>query len=233
MPTNQTSGAASSADSADSAEGPIGQGNYVVKQGDCIESIAFTHGLFWETVWNDPDNEELKRVRQDPNVLLPGDKVRVIDLRKKQEAGALENRHRYRRKGVPSILRMQLLEDGEPRSSVNYILKIDGKSFTGTTDDQGCFEQVLPPSARSGKLKIDGEEGEEYTLNLRHIDPIEQLSGVQARLSNLGFDPGGVDGKMRPTTEIALSMFQERHGLENTGEPDQATRDKILELHGC
>ena len=230
MPANSSSG--STSDSSDS-DGPIGQGNYVVKQGDCIESIAFNNGLFWETVWNDPDNEELKRVRKDPNVLLPGDKVRVIEKRKKQDPEALEQRHRYRRKGVPSILRMQLLEDGEPRANVNYILKIDGKSFTGATDDQGRFEQVLPPAARSGKLKIEGEEGEEYTLNLRHIDPIEQLSGVQARLSNLGFDPGGVDGRMRPTTETALNMFQERNGLEITGEPDQPTRDKLLELHGC
>ncbi|MFH1075402.1 MAG: hypothetical protein V1753_00935 [Pseudomonadota bacterium] len=51
--------------------------DYIVKQGDCIESIAFKHGLFWETVWNHPNNQQLKQERKNPNILLAGDKVFV------------------------------------------------------------------------------------------------------------------------------------------------------------
>ena len=62
---------------------------------------------------------------------------------------------------------------------------------------------------------------------------ITELSGLKQRLFNLIFDPGDFGDKMTPELASALSAFQKKHGLEETGEPDQATRDKLLELHGC
>lgn len=222
----------SSTNSSTAAE-PVGQGDYVVQKGDCIESIAFEHGLFWKTVWNHLQNAELKRARKDPNVLLPGDRVHLIEKRKKQEAGDPEQKHRFKRKGVPSILRMQLLNEGQPRANLKYVLEIDGITYTGNTDGDGRLKQTLPPNARTAQLKL-GDDGQEcYTLKLRHIDPVSSLTGVQARLSNIGYDPGPIDGKMRASLEAALTLFQEKYDLKITGEPDQATQDKLLEVHGC
>ena len=50
---------------------------HVVRQGECIESIAHDHGLFWPTVWNHPKNRELRQRCAAPNVLAPGDTVAV------------------------------------------------------------------------------------------------------------------------------------------------------------
>ena len=58
--------------------------NYQVKQGDCISSIAFEHGFFGDTIWNHPNNKDLKTKRQDPNILMPGDMVFVPDKRLKE-----------------------------------------------------------------------------------------------------------------------------------------------------
>jgi hypothetical protein len=210
--------------------------NHTVAQGDCISSIAEKNGLFWETVWNHPENSELKEKRKDPNILLPGDVVFVPDKQMKEESGATEQCHKFRKKGVPAKIRLQILDDDdEPRADEPYILEIDGKAISGQTDSEGVIEQFIPPNARKGKLLV-GEEQEEYLLDLGHIDPIDTVAGVQVRLQNLGYDCGGADGKLGSKTRAAILEFQQKHELEEieeTGEIDQATLDKLEEIHGC
>ena len=74
---------------------------YIVKQSDCISSIAFKYGFFPDTIWNDSKNSKLKQDRKDPNVLLPGDEVYIRDKEEKEESCASEERHSFRKKGVP------------------------------------------------------------------------------------------------------------------------------------
>ena len=117
--TNETTGQRS--------QGPIGAGDYVVKQGECLDSIAFAHGFLRDTLWNDAANAEIKSVRTDPNVLLQGDRLTIPNLRGKEETGATKKRHLFNRKGTPIKLRLQLLgEKDKPRSKEPYLLEIDG-----------------------------------------------------------------------------------------------------------
>jgi hypothetical protein len=213
-------------------EGPVGNQGHVVQQGECIESIAFEHGLFWETVWNDPQNSELKRIRKNPNALLPGDKVFVREKKLKEIACAHGHRHRFKRKGVPSILCLQILDDGEPRADQPYIIEIDGKSFSGRTDAQGRLEQTVFPNANEGKLTVgEGESQTEYELLLRNLDPVDEISGAQGRLANLGYDPGPPDGRLSLKTQAALQGFQADHGLQITGRLDETTANKLAEVY--
>jgi hypothetical protein len=86
--------------------------DYIVEQGDCISSVAYERGFFWETLWNHLDNGDLKQQRKDPNLLMEGDAVHIPDLNLKTVSGATEKKHTFKLKGVPAKLRLQVF-DGE------------------------------------------------------------------------------------------------------------------------
>jgi N-acetylmuramoyl-L-alanine amidase len=204
---------------------------YKVKKGDCISSIAYKHGLFPDTIWDDLKNSELKDQRKDPNLLMPGDVVYVRDKEERQESGATEQLHRFRRKGVPEKLVIQFKVNNKPRADEAYVLEIDGMLSDGMTDGDGKVDVWIPPNAKKGKI-VFREKGDEYALELGHLDPIDELSGVQERLQNLGFYDGRIDGEMNEDLRQALLTVQERHDLEPTGEPDEKTLEKIVQEHG-
>lgn len=215
------------------SRGPVGQSGYVVRAGDCIESIAYKHGLFWETIWNHPNNQELRAANRDPNALLPGDRVFVPEIQSKKEAGETKLRHRFRRKGVPSKLRIAFKdEDDKPRAGIPYVLEIDGVLISGKTNDAGVVEHSISPDAKTGKLILKCEDGkEEYELKLGHIDPIDEVSGVKERLTNLGFECGPWDGEFGPVLEEAIRAFQKKYGLTITGELDEQTLQTLESEH--
>jgi hypothetical protein len=203
---------------------------YTVKQGDCIASIAFKHGMFPDTIWDDSKNSDLKKKRKDINVLLPGDELYIRGKEEKEESCASEERHRFRRKGVPEILKLQLLYAGKPRAEINYTIIIDGISVSGATDEEGRLEHPIPPDAKEGEL-ILGED-EKYQLFLGNLDPIHEVSGVQGRLRNLGFYNGSIDGELTDETVQAIQDFQVENELEPTGEPDSQTLDMLKKRYG-
>jgi N-acetylmuramoyl-L-alanine amidase len=205
-----------------------------VQAGDCIESIAFEHGFFWKTLWDHAKNHELHKVRKDPNVLLAGDRVFVPELQLKQEEGATERRHRYKRKGVPSKLNITLKDEHDrPRAHEKYILEIDGQTFAGTTDASGSLQHPIPPNARRGTLRFGPNGERQIPLVLGDIDPITEVSGVQGRLNNLGYECGPINGQANEETRSAIRSFQQAYGLQETGEMNEETRNKLQEIYGA
>jgi len=233
---DKTSGQTGSTDDdGDSQQaGPVGQGDYVVRDGDSIPSIAKDHGFFWETLWNDPNNEELKTVRKNPNVLLAGDRVTIREKERKDESLAAEKRHRFRRKGEPAQLNVCLKVAGEPIANTAYKLEIDGEPYPdGTTDAAGNVSVPIPGNAQKATLTVgEGEEASEYVFQIGGTKPVSQLAGVQQRLYNLGFTPIELDGQLGMLTEKALRRFQAENGLPQTGKPDKTTVDLIESQHG-
>lgn len=234
--------------------GPVGQGDYIVREGDCMSSIAKDSGHFWGTLWNAPENEELREVRKNPNTLLPGDKVFIPELRPKEEACETEARHRFIRRGEPAKLRLRLVrgpsqflpdnDDGvppgklaqdQPWANVPYKLVVDGRTFEGTSDGDGWIEVNIPGNATKGKLLLHPGEPEEIEMpvELGQLAPISELKGVMQRLENLGLRSGN-PGTYRMTPEVreAVRKFQQQHGLPATGELSDETRQKLVEVHG-
>jgi hypothetical protein len=212
----------------------VGGGHYEVEQGECIKSIAYDHGLFWETLWNRSENAQLKQKREDPSVLFPGDVVFIPDRKEKSESGQTDRRHRFRRRGVPASTGLQLICNGEPLPNKDYWLEIDGELSTGITDGEGRLVHTIPPNARRGRVTVRmGKDEAEFDIVLGEVDPRTEISGVQQRLRNLGWDNVPLDGELGPDTLDAIREFQEDRGLEITGELDPPTLERLRKEHGA
>jgi hypothetical protein len=235
-------GNSSNGSGADEVARPLGQGEYVVSERECLNSIARKTGFFWQTLWNHPENAELRRARKDHNILMPGDRVYIPELSIKEEARATEQRHRFVRKGMPSKIKVRLLDldSPEPYANKRYILNVDGRLHEGTVDGDGYVELPIDPGAQSAVLTVgDGEAAEIFELNVSGLDPIESPRGAQQRLQNLGFLLAGSPQDEWDDESIeALKKFQAAYVIETdderpSGVYDEKTQRKLRETHGC
>jgi N-acetylmuramoyl-L-alanine amidase len=205
---------------------------HVVRPGDCLSLIAFEHGHIVETVWNAPENEELRKLRGTPYVLAEGDSVFVPDLRRKSMECATGARHVFRRREVPEIFRLELRSWGAARAGLAYAVTFRAPSgetsYSGTTDDQGGLQHFIPPNATGGTLTIG--EDERYELQLAHLAPLSTDRGVRQRLFNLGYlaAQDGDDDALR----AAVAAFQEEGGLKGRGTLTDETREALQKAHG-
>ena len=202
----------------------------IVSLGDSIASLAKDNGFFPDTIWNHPQNAGLRAKRKSQNQLFPGDEVFIPELRKRTETRGADSSYKFHRKGVPAKLVLQLRKLGQPRKGEPYVLIIDGTSYKGTLDGDGKLQQFIPPNAKSGQLVLSGGK-EIIPINVGYLNPIDELSGAQQRLNNLGFFCGNEDGTMDDQTSSAIQNFQLKNGLPTSGQMDGATKAKLLELH--
>jgi N-acetylmuramoyl-L-alanine amidase len=99
------------------------------------------------------------------------------------------------------------------------------------------LDERISARAARGELRIwpPGTEGPAggvvFALALGALDPVEEITGVQARLNNIGYHCGRIDGIVGPATRRALRDFQAHQGLDLTGAPDEPTRRRLREMH--
>jgi hypothetical protein len=207
--------------------------DHVVKQGECSASIAKEHGFrTWETIWDHPANAALREQRRDPYVLYPDDVVVVPEKRQKDVAAATERTHVYRVKTLKTRLRVRMLHNGRPLAGEPFELEVGGRKTLGSTDGDGKIDVEIPADALTGRLLLV-RRGEEYPLGLGHLDPVDTITGAQARLGQLGLYAGRVDGDMGDYTRDALRSFQRRSSLSPTSELDAPTQDALRRAYGC
>lgn len=215
---------------------------HIVQQGECLTSIAHQHGFRdWRAIYNHPDNAPLRRKRPNPNVLFPGDVVVLPDPMAKTAKCATGRHHRFQIKVARKELQLILRDHkGEPMKDAPVELDLDGQPLlppegqdSWMTDGNGLLKVPVPVRSKTAVLTVA-----DYTVKLQlgGLNPLKdvpegEVSGAQARLRNLGYDAGPVDGRMGPATRGALALFQADHGLEVTGKLDEASRKKLEELH--
>jgi hypothetical protein len=183
---------------------------------DCVSSIAYAYGFFPGTVWQHRRNAELRELRKNPNTLTEGDAVYVPPKRQKEVACATGKVHRFRRRGVPEYLRICFLTpDREPRAGINYEIVIEGRRSAGVTTEAGFVIHPIPPDATRAELILSPPSGSEerYVLAIGRLDPRGLGRGLQARLANLGFYTGPIDGNLE-SEPTRRAIEQARAALE-------------------
>jgi N-acetylmuramoyl-L-alanine amidase len=213
---------------------PVGRGTRVVRQGECAYSIAHALGVPHDKLWDHPGNDALRSAGREPSALLPGDRLTLPTVVPGQVRVRTGARHAFRARVGLVDVSLTLRENGAPLADVRWQLEGEGVTCDGTTDGEGVLSTRVPTRLRRAQLRLRVGEASEVTHDLVFgaLDPIGSTSGVQARLANLGFDPGPVDGALGPKTRAALRSFQSVHGLRVHGGIDQQTLDRLREQHG-
>lgn len=204
-----------------------------VRPGDCLTSIAFENGFFWQTLWDHPENKALREERGNPFTLIPGvDSVVVPDVRTRDEACATAKVHTFRRRGVPAKLKLRLLDhEGKARAGESYFLEVDGELVLEDkkADGDGKIETFIPNNARKARLFLRGGE-EIIEIDLGYLQPSSAVRGAQARLANVGFYRGEIDGERSPAFLRALERFRGARELD-AGLSEEALFAELLTDH--
>src|SRR5262245_21991597 len=182
---------------------------YTVLQGDCLSSIASKFGfLNWRTIYDHPENEALKRKRPNPNQIYPGDEVFIPELETKEVTIVTAQKHVFTVNTFPIKLRFVVKDENWiPFRGKRYELRVDSqaKPYSGVTVESGG--RIEHPQRNEPKIRADAKEAEltiwldnnrsrppsVWRLKLGHLDPIEEITGVQKRLANLGFPTERLD----------------------------------------
>lgn len=203
---------------------------YIVRQGDCLASIAARHGIASvDELYDHPNNAELRQQRSSPHILAPGDTVHLPPADPgsfSMRVGSL-NRFRGRVPRVPIEVALRD-RDGTPLSNLNYELWVGDEPITGTTDGNGAVRATIPATCADATLVLLGSDGEliqTLALTPGRLDPADTETGALSRLRNLGYRDAD--------DRAATAAFQRAEGLNETGELDDDTQAKLRERHGC
>jgi hypothetical protein len=214
-------------------------GNYTVQQGDHLAKIAKTFGFSdWQTIWNHPNNADLKNQRQNPNVLYPGDVVYVPDRQLREESRSTDAKHNFVKKASDLKLRLTLRDQYEqPIANASCSLTLGVKSDTVTTDGDGKIEVDIQPDDHDGVLIIQDPEtpfdNTPISFKIGDLDPVDETSGQVARLNNLGYFAGDLQQPDPATFQSAVEEFQCDNQLTVDGICGPNTQAKLKAVHGC
>jgi hypothetical protein len=217
---------------------------HTVEQGEYLSLIAALYGFYnWRTIYGDPGNAKFRKKRPNPDVIYPGDQIFIPDKIRKAESRPTDATHVFQVPPRKIVLRVVLKEQIErkPLPNLDCLIKIGDAVLKCKTDSTGLLVREVPFGTEKVDLSVPNT-GLNWVLQIGHLDPTHQVTedenvvtGIQARLNNLGYHCGEVDGIIGPRTIRALKDFQ-RHvmGRDNAdGEVDADTRAALEREHAC
>ena len=212
--------------------------SHTIKKGECLSSLSAQYGFHDpDVLYSHPANASLKAKRDNPNLLCPGDTVTIPDKTEKKVERPDGNKHQFKAKGLRTHLRFLVEDvDGIALAGKKYKLEVGTEFFEGTTAGDGLIEHPVLATETNGKLTVWLDDTKTsaliWPLEIGALEPHKVTSGIQARLNNLGFNSGKVDGIVGPRTKAAVKAFKKKNGLANNDVIDDATKNKLKEVYG-
>ncbi len=218
--------------------------HHTVEQGEHLSGIALKYGFVdYRTIWNHPENAELKKKRENPNVLFPNDRLFIPEKGVKEFSRSTEKQHRFKLLTKPLRLRIRLEKGYDtPIANTKCELIVESEVKKLTSDGKGQIEDRISKTAESATLIIKDTlifKGQKVPFDIQvpvkigHLDPVEERSGQQARLTNLGYYRGPTDETDEAELLSAIEEFQCEHNLTVDGKCGPKTQAKLKEVHGC
>lgn len=224
-----------------------GDKQHTVAQGESLSKIARQYGL--------PGYRALLKVNpqfcngeRDPNLIYPGE---VIQIPVEDDGATFrvqtDRFHTFTAHRDHVLLQLSLHDQaGHPLPFARFELTAACESsaeitLEGRADRNADIEAMLPHDAERAHLKVwlsdadddNRDPAHEWELLVHHLDPPDKLTGIQARLKNLGLYDRDVDDDKGERTLDAIHEFKAMHGLP---EDDALTADfiqKLQDVHGC
>jgi hypothetical protein len=204
-----------------------------------------------DTVWNDPANDDLRKLRPESNILFPGDLPHVPDqdLPPVTHALTIGSTNTFT---VPDAPTMTLTHKFVGADAPTYASKAftvqELPALTGlTTSGDGVATITVPVNLPSATVMFTDSD-ETCVLDLGDMDPINTLYGLYKRLVNLGaisafseFDTDTSLNNLRLLRAglLALKAAQgspdddDSAGLGDDGVLDDDTATLLRNAHGC
>src|SRR5262245_35987787 len=130
---------------------------YTIRQGDYLSKIAHQHGFSdWKVIYNHPENKAFRKLRPEPNLIHPGDRLFIPHREEKQIDCATGQSHRFQVRLGANHLHV-ILKDarGQPLRSTAYELTVGHRVIRGKTDGDGALRHDdLPPDVTQATLSI-------------------------------------------------------------------------------
>lgn len=183
-----------------------------VAQGDCVDSLALQEGTTVARIWDLPANADLKALRTDPNVLLPGDALTIPDNTAEQHLDKeTRRRHTFRLLPRTRELRITTLRGGRALEALDYTVEVDDATVPSRLEGATIVCTISMDAKRAVVRIVDGGE---YDIDLGHLDPLDTPSGEERRLRDLGYFDHLPD-TIPATREHARTLFERTHALQD------------------
>lgn len=210
---------------------------YIVQQGEWLSKIAAKFGFAdYHEIYDHDQNARFRELRPNPNVLRKGDRVWIpteyVAVLDPPRGGETEVTLKVE-PAPPEHVRLTLRDaDGQPMANQAYTLRIGAFEKQDTTDGDGKLDEEVDPTLleiSDGHVEIQDRA---MQVRLGHLDPVKSTTGIQQRLSNLGFLLSDISGEIDEPTVRAIKKFQQAQNIPVDGVASQSFCEKLDEVYG-